>query len=119
MRADRFAVLLVLASPSLAQWNPPTAQWGKLDPADLRVMTWNVQDALCSSNAKVEGNNNWCACARVVAAMKPDVLFLSETADNNGNGTGSNVDSVAALTTTIDDFLHGGTDSFHGNSAVT
>jgi endonuclease/exonuclease/phosphatase family metal-dependent hydrolase len=115
----RAFVLLSLSSPSLAQWNPPAAQWGKVDPADLRVMSWNVQDAVCSTNSKVEGNNNWCACARVVAALKPDVLLMTETADNSGNGTGSSIDSVNALSATIGNFLHGGNDSFHGNSLVT
>ncbi len=116
----RFAVAaLALSSPALAQWNPPAAQWGKVDANDLRVMTWNVQDAICSTNAKTEGANNWTAVARIVAALKPDVLFLAETADNSGNGTGTVEDTVAQLTTTIDEFLHGGVDAFHGNSAVT
>ncbi len=119
MRYLTFAAALVASTPAFAQWNPAAAQWGKVDAVDVRVMTWNVQDALCSTNAKSEGNNNWSACARTIAALRPDVLFMSETADNNGNGTGSNVDSVAALTTTIGNFLHGGSDSFHGNAAVT
>lgn len=113
------AALLALLGPVRAQWNPPAGQWGKVDARDLRVMSWNVQDALCSSNDKLEGNNNWTACARTLAALRPDVVFLSECADNSGNGTGSGVDSVANLTLVIDDFLHGGTDSFHGNTAVT
>ena len=119
MYALRPAALLLLATPAFAQWNPPAAAWGKSDADDLRVMSWNVQDALCSSNAKSEGNNNWTACARMVAALRPDVVFLSECGDNSGNGTGSGVDSVANLTATIDDFLHGGSDSFHGNVPVT
>ena len=110
---------LLLAAPALAQWNPPAAQWGKVDARDVRVMSWNVQDALCSTNDKVEGANNWTACARTLAALRPDIVFLSECADNSGNGTGSGVDSVANLTAVIDDFLHGGTDSFQGNIAVT
>jgi endonuclease/exonuclease/phosphatase family metal-dependent hydrolase len=117
------AVALVLAlsvcTRAGAQWNPPAGQWGKVDPADLRVMTWNVRDGICSSNAKVEGQNNWCAIARIIAALKPDVLILEETGDNSGNGTGSGVDSVAELTETLDDLLHGGTDGFHGNSPIT
>ena len=111
--------LLALFGPASAQWSPAAGQWGKVDPRDLRVMSWNVQDALCSSNDKLEGANNWTACARTLAALRPDVVFLSECADNSGNGTGSGVDSVANLTLVIDDFLHGGTDSFHGNVAVT
>ncbi|MCY3003564.1 MAG: hypothetical protein NTV21_17350 [Planctomycetota bacterium] len=119
MRPLLVLVPLGLCGLASAQWNPPAAQWGKQDARDLRVMSWNVQDALCSTNAKVEGANNWTACARVIAALRPDVVFLSECADNSGNGTGSNVDSVVNLTTTLDDFLHGGTDSFHGNTPVT
>lgn len=111
--------LLALFGPASAQWSPAAGQWGKVDPRDLRVMSWNVQDALCSSNDKLEGANNWTACARTLAALRPDVVFLSECADNSGNGTGSGVDSVANLTLVIDDFLHGGTDSFQGNVAVT
>ncbi len=117
--AARAAVALTLLSGAAsAQWNPPTAQWGKVDPADLRVMTWNVQDALCSSNVKSEGNNNWCAIARLVAALRPDVLLLQECADNSGNGTGSGSDSVATLTNVMNLFLHGGTDVYNGNVAV-
>ena len=113
------AALLLLLAPASAQWNPPAGQWGKVDARDVRVMSWNVQDALCTSNDKLEGNNNWTACARTLAALRPDVVFLSECADNSGNGTGSGVDSVANLTLVIDDFLHGGVDSFNGNVAVT
>ena len=115
------AALLVpgaLVPPASAQWNPAGGQWGKVDPADVRVITWNVQDALCSSNTKAEGNNNWCAMARIVAALKPDVLVLEECADNSGNGTGSGIDSVATLTTVLNLFLHGGTDTFNGGLAV-
>jgi endonuclease/exonuclease/phosphatase family metal-dependent hydrolase len=111
--------LLALAGPVFAQWNPAAGQWGKVDPADLRVMTYNVQDGLCSTNAKVEGNNNWCALARIVAALRPDVLVLMECADNTGNGTGSGVDSVATMTTVLNQFLHGGNDTFNGNTPIT
>ncbi|MEK6675035.1 MAG: lamin tail domain-containing protein [Planctomycetota bacterium] len=104
---------------AFAQWNPSAGQWHKTDTNDLRVMTWNVQDGICSSNDKVEDRNNWCALARIVAAMQPDVLILQETADNSGNGTGGGVDSVATLTTTINLFLHGGNDPFHGNTLIT
>src|SRR5690242_7976662 len=88
------AFLVLLSTAAHAQWNPPGGQWGKVDPADLRVMTWNVQDGICSSQPKLEGNNSWCALARLVAALKPDVLILQETGDNSGNGTGSGSDSV-------------------------
>ena len=117
------SILAFLASfPSLApaQWNPGAGQWGRSSPNDLRVMTWNVKDAICSTNDKVAGPNNWSAVVRIVAAMKPDLLILQETADNSGNGTGSTVDSVSQLTTTIGLFLHGGNDPFKpGNPPVT
>jgi len=113
------AVLCLVSSAASAQWNPPTAQWGKIDAADLRVMTYNVQDGICSSQPKVEGANSWCALARLVAALKPDVLLLQEVGDNSGNGTGSGVDSVAELTTTLGYFLNGGIDAFNGNAPVT
>jgi len=120
LRGALFALSTSLVCASAdAQWNPPAAQWGKVDPADLRVETYNVKDAICSTNAKVEGANNWCALARIIAALKPDVLILQECADNSGNGTGSNVDTVAQLTTTIGNFLHGGVDTFHGSTPVT
>ncbi len=112
--------LLLLSHPVAAQWNPAVGQWGKTSPNDIRVMTWNVRDTLCTSNNKVAGANNWAACARIVASMKPDILMLQETADNSGNGTGSGVDSVANLTTTLGYFLNGGNDTFKaGNPPVT
>ena len=117
--ASALLLLALLAPAASAQWNPPAGQWGKSVATDLRVMTWNIEDALCSSVDKVEGANSWCAIARLVAAFKPDVLLLQECGDNTGEGTGSGVDSVANLTTTIDRFLHGGTDPFHGNAPVT
>lgn len=83
-------------------------------------MTWNIEDGICRTANKVEGLNSWCALARIVASMKPDVLIMQEAGDNSGNGTGSGVDSVADLTTTIGLFLHGGTDPFvGGNPTVT
>ncbi len=119
MRVSLGSAVLVLSTSAFAQWNPPAAEWGKVAPTDLRVMTWNVEDAICSTNAKTEGANNWTAVARIVAALKPDVLFLAETADNVGNGTGTTLDSIDDLTTTIAEFVRGGVDAFHGNSAVT
>jgi len=71
-------------------------------------MTWNVQDAICSTANKLDGINDWTAIARIIASLKPDVLVLQETGDNSGNGTGSGVDSVATLTATINLLLHGG-----------
>ncbi len=113
------AGILCLALEANAQWNPPAGQWGKTDARDVRIMTWNVLDGICSSNDKIEALANWCALARIVAAMKPDVLLLQETGDNSGNGTGSGVDSVNTLTTTIDLFLHGGNDPFNGGTPIT
>ena len=87
-------VVAACTQVAAAQWNPDMGQWGKEDPRDVRVMTWNVQDGLCSSNDKVEELDNWAALARIVAAMKPDILLIQEAGDNTGNGTGSGVDSV-------------------------
>ncbi len=109
-----------LALPAAAQWDPANAQWGKSDDRDIRVMTWNVKDGVCSTNAKSEGLNNWTALARIVAALRPDVLLLQEAGDNSGNGTGAGVDSVSALSTTLQLFLGGGGDPFlPGNPPVT
>jgi len=114
------AALCAAGAPlACAQWNPPTGQWLKTDSRDLRVMVWNVQDKVCSTNNKVEGLNGWCGVARIIASMQPDVLVMEETGDNSGNGTGSGVDSEANLTTTLNLLLHGGNDPFKGNSAVT
>ncbi len=110
---------LVTSFPLAAQWSPLSAQWGKTASTDVRIMSWNVKDGICSTNAKQSGVNNWTALARVVAALQPDILILQETADNSGNATGSGVDSVTNLTTTLDRFMHGGTDPFHGNATVT
>jgi endonuclease/exonuclease/phosphatase family metal-dependent hydrolase len=122
MKRTHIAILISLASASVAsaQWNPSARQYGKTDVRDLRVMTWNVYDTICStSTTKVEGLNDWCAAARIIASVKPDVLILQEAGDNSGNGTGTGVDTVADLTTTIQLFLQGGNDPFRGNVAVT
>lgn len=110
------ALLALLPAIASAQWNPNGGQWGKDDGDAVRVMTWNVQDALCSTNSKSEGQNNWCAVARVVAAFQPDVLLLQECGDNNGNGTGGSSDSSGTLTTVIDRFMNGGSDPWLGGS---
>lgn len=119
-RSLAFAVLAAVAVPAVAsaQWNPQLGLWGRTAASDLRVMTWNVLDTLCSTNPKNSATNNWAAAARVVAAFRPDVLILQECGDNNGNGTGNNVDSVANLTAVVGMFLRGGTDTFRGG-AVT
>ncbi len=113
------AAVLVAAGSLPAQWNPSAGQWGRTAATDLRVMTWNVLDTICSTNTKTSATSNWAAVARIVAALRPDVLILQECADNSGNGTGSTADSVTMLTTTIAMFLHGGADTFHGGAAIT
>lgn len=120
-RWPRVLVGCVLAAwPARAQWDPAAGQWGKSEARDLRVVSFNVGDALCSSASKTESGGNWEAAARLVAALRPDVLLLQETADNAGNGTGSGSDSVAALTSTLELFVRGGTDPFKpGQPAVT
>jgi len=104
----------ILLPAARAQWDPQAAQWGKSHPADVRIMTWNVHDGLCSSNAKAEGANDWTALACTIAALQPDVLVLQECGDNSGNGTGTGVDTVANLTATLGLLVHGGFDPFHG-----
>jgi len=117
------AIVIALFVPSasvLAQWDPPNGEWGKSASTDVRVMTWNVEDAICSTNVKTDELNDWNAIVRIVAGLKPDVLILQETADNGGNGTGSGVDSVGTLATTLALFLYGGNDPFRsGNPPVT
>lgn len=121
------AVVLCFAANSfaLAQWDPANRQWGKDDPDDYRVMTFNIQDRVCSTNAKQEGQNSWTAIAVQIAAVRPDVLVMVECGDNSGNGTGTaqgynTVDTVARLTTTLDLLVHGGTDPYvAGNPTVT
>jgi len=112
--------LLVLAAPFAgAQWSPAAGQWGRTDSRDARVMTWNVLDNICRTQPKVEGTNGWCALARIVAAMKPDVLILQECGDNSGNGTGTGVDSQTQLTSVLQMFVSGGTDTFLGGSVTS
>lgn len=112
------AALLLASSAQALQWSPGSGSWGKVEASDLRVMTWNVRDALCRTNPKVEGANNWTACARIVASLRPDVLLLQECGDNSGNGTGSGADSVSQLTTVMNLFVNGGTDPFLGGSVT-
>lgn len=118
----RFALgvcgVYLLAAGAVAQWNPSAQQWGKTDATDVRIMAYNILDHVCSTTAKTEGSNAWCALARIVAALKPDVLMLEEAGDNSGNGTGSGVDSVATLTTTLGLFLHGGSDPYLGGTVT-
>lgn len=112
------ATLLAAATLTGAQFAPKAGQWGKTDPLDLRVMTFNIRDGICSSNNKVEAQNDWCALARIVASFKPDILVMQECGDNSGNGTGGGLDSVANLATTFELFIHGGADPFKGGSVT-
>jgi len=82
-------------------------------------MTWNVRDAVCSTNHKTDGDNNWSAVARIIAALQPDVLVLQEAGDNSGNGTGDRLDTVANLTATVGLLVNGGVDVFNNQIPVT
>ncbi|HZM00363.1 MAG TPA: hypothetical protein VFD43_08940 [Planctomycetota bacterium] len=106
------AALLALAGAGRAQWHPGAGRWGRADETELRVMTWNVRDTLCSTNAKLEGANDWCAMARIVAALRPDVLIVQEAGDNAGHGTGLDQDSAEELETVLGLFVRGGADPF-------
>ncbi|TVQ62377.1 MAG: hypothetical protein EA378_05525 [Phycisphaerales bacterium] len=115
------AVLLAigLGVAPAAAFDPANGQWGKTEPTDVRVMTWNVADGICSSNFKNSNFNNWGAIVRTIAAIKPDVIIFQETADNSGNGTGSGMDSVAVLTTTFELLIGGGPDPFRPGDTVS
>lgn len=110
-----FAVITLL-SGQVAAWDPVTGDWSKSDAADLRVMTWNVQDGICRTNTKQNTATDWNALVRIVAAMQPDVLILQECGDNDGNGTGSGVDNVTQLAQVFELFMHGGSDPFLGGT---
>jgi len=120
MRHSSFAAGVLLlsfcAGHAWAQWDPFNGDWGKEDPRDLRVMTWNTQDGLCSTNQKADTFTSWNGLVRIVASMQPDILILQECGDNSGNGTGSGVDSVTELETVMDLFVNGGSDPFEGGS---
>lgn len=113
------AALTLFVTTATAQWNPNNGQWGKEEALDIRVMTFNVQDGICRTNPKVEGQNNWCAIARTIAAMQPDVLLLQECGDNSANGTGSGVDSVGALINVMNLLMSGGTDPYLGGTVTS
>lgn len=117
MRTHAYTVsfaLMALSGTVCAQWDPFNGDWGKEDARDLRVMTWNVQDGICSSNDKGDTFGDWNALVRIVAALQPDVLILQECADNSGNNTGSGADSVTTLEAVADLFVNGGSDPFEG-----
>ncbi len=111
------AVLALLAACSSASaFDPINGDWSKTDATDLRVMTWNVQDGICSSNDKVNNIGDWNGIVRIIAAMQPDVLILQECGDNSGNGTGGGADNVNTLGQVIELMMHGGPDPFEGGS---
>lgn len=114
------AIFLAAASGlAAAQWNPAQGDWGKTEPTDIRVMTWNIEDGIVStSTRKNNGFNNWNALTHIVAALKPDILVMQEAGDRSGNGSGSGVDSAAELETTLELFMHGGTDPFLGGTVT-
>jgi endonuclease/exonuclease/phosphatase family metal-dependent hydrolase len=112
-----FAMSLAVCSGlAQAQWDPFNGDWGKEDPRDLRVMTWNVEDGICSTNDKGDTFSDWNGLVRIVAALQPDVLILQECGDNSGNNTGSGVDSTSTLATVADMFINGGSDPFLGGT---
>ncbi|MEW6744819.1 MAG: endonuclease/exonuclease/phosphatase family protein [Planctomycetota bacterium] len=118
-RYRRWVLMLLViftgSSAVLASWDPAGGDWSKNDPRDLRVMTWNVHDGIVTTAVKQEGLNAWTAIAMILASLRPDVLIMQETGD-----TGSGVDPVPDLLTTIDLLFHGGFDPFTpGNPAVT
>ena len=108
--------LVVVPGAAWGQWDPSNGEWGKSDANDIRIMTFNLQDGVCRTAVKTEAFNSWCAIARLIAAMKPDILYFQEAGDNSGNGTGSGVDSVAQLEITIDLLFHGGSDPYNGGT---
>lgn len=112
------AALASAAAPTLAQWDPANAQWGKTEPTDIRVMTWNIEDGICRTAQKDQTTNSWAALVRITAALEPDILVLQEAGDNSGNGTGSGVDSTSNLATTIDLFFNGGADPFRSGQVT-
>lgn len=122
-RVRAFACFLAyagLASGANGQWDPEQGQWRESDGAHLRVMTWNVEDAICSSTTrKKEQFGDWHALVCIVASLRPDVLILQETGDNSGNGSGSGVDSVSNLETTLGLFVNGGNDPFQGGAVTS
>ncbi|MCC5823492.1 MAG: endonuclease/exonuclease/phosphatase family protein [Phycisphaerales bacterium] len=109
-----FVLALIAATTAAHAWDPINGDWSKSHETDLRVMTWNIFNGICSTADKSDTANQWNALVRVVAALQPDILILQEGGDNTGNGTGSGVDSVANLTTTLELFIRGGNDPFLG-----
>jgi len=114
------ALLGTITATASAQWNPALGQYGKEVSTDLRVMTWNVADAIVSSsNRKSQAVfSNWDAIARIIADLQPDVLIIQEAGDRSGNSSGSGVDTVAQLERTFEQLIEGGLDEFNGNAPI-
>jgi endonuclease/exonuclease/phosphatase family metal-dependent hydrolase len=112
----RVGLAALLACSTASAWDPSAGDWSKSDATDIRVMTWNVQDGICSTNPKLDTHSNWNAIVRVIAAMKPDVLILQECADNSGNGTGVSADSVSTLENVCNLLINGGADPYVGGT---
>ena len=109
-------LLATLTAPaSTAQWDPDNAQWGKSDPAHVRVMTWNVRDNIRRLEAKNQSLSAWSAIARTIAGLEPDIIIFQETGDNNTSG---GVDGVADLETTVGLLFNGGPDPFLGGTVT-
>ncbi len=113
-------VLLACTQAASAQWNPVAGEWGKTEPTDLRVMTWNIEDAVtaCSTRKSQASTADWDAVARIIAAFKPDILIIQEAGDRAANGCGSGVDSVANLTRAFEQLIEGGNDEFNANAPI-
>jgi len=109
-------ILASAVTSAAAQWDPNNGQWLKSDPTDIRIMSWNVQDGICSSNDKDDNFGDWNGIVRIIASLQPDIIIFQETADNSGNGTGSGVDSIADLTTVAQLLVQGGNDPFLGGT---
>ena len=112
-------VLIACLGQAYAQYDPLNAQWGKLDPHHIRVMTWNIEDGISSGNTKTDIVNDWNALVRVVAALQPDILVMQEVGDNSGNGQAGGLDSIGTLQNVINLFLHGGTDPYQGGGVTS
>lgn len=119
LRTHALLALLGLSAGVAAAFDPAAADWSKSDATDLRVMTWNIADAICRTADKADGFTAWHAQVLVIAALQPDILILQEAGDNSGNGTGSGVDSVDQLTAVIDLFFNGGADPFRGGEVTS
>ncbi len=95
-------------------FDPANGNWSKSDSDDIRVMTWNVLDAIRRTNDKQDIANNWNAIVRIIATIQPDILIVQEAGDNTTQGEVGGVDTVNELTTVLELMMHGGADPFEG-----